>query len=66
MVIEDEKMVTSRMDGEFYLASRFAFSLRKALYMEHFGLTEPEVLDPLSPDMNLEITRQAKVSFVFF
>ncbi len=37
-IVEDEEYVESQMNGNFYLASRFAHSLRVSLFSEHLGL----------------------------
>ncbi|KAI0738349.1 phospholipase D/nuclease [Daedaleopsis nitida] len=42
LVVEDDDMIESYMDGEPYQASRFAATLRRKLYREHLGLIEPQ------------------------
>lgn len=42
LVIEDEDMVDSFMDGQPYKVSRFAATLRRKLFREHLGLIPPE------------------------
>ncbi|KAJ3834088.1 phospholipase D [Lentinula raphanica] len=42
LVVEDMDMVESSMNGERYMASRFAASLRRQLYKEHLGLIPPQ------------------------
>jgi len=42
IVIEDENMVESRMNGEKYYASQFASSFRRQLYKEHLGMLSPQ------------------------
>ncbi|KAI0933193.1 hypothetical protein AcV7_004734 [Taiwanofungus camphoratus] len=41
LVVEDEDMVETTMNGQPYMASRFAASLRRKLYREHLGLIPP-------------------------
>ncbi|KIP04639.1 hypothetical protein PHLGIDRAFT_75578, partial [Phlebiopsis gigantea 11061_1 CR5-6] len=43
MVVEDEDMIETTMDGERYMASRFAATLRRQLYKEHLGLIPPQL-----------------------
>lgn len=50
IIVEDNRFVESRMNGEFYLASKFAHSLRKNLFLEHLGLDRKDkhlVVDPI-------------------
>jgi len=42
MVIEDQDMVETKMDGKPYMAARFAATLRRNLYREHLGLIRPQ------------------------
>lgn len=42
LVVEDDDMIDSTMDGQPYRVSRFAASLRRKLYREHLGLIEPQ------------------------
>ncbi|TBU21722.1 phospholipase D/nuclease [Dichomitus squalens] len=42
LVIEDEDLIESSMDGEPYTAARFAATLRRKLYREHLGLIPPQ------------------------
>jgi phospholipase D1/2 len=42
LVVEDTEMLHSRMNGEPYMVSRFATSLRRKLFREHLGLIEPQ------------------------
>ncbi|KAI1793724.1 phospholipase D/nuclease [Ganoderma leucocontextum] len=42
LVVEDEDMVESTMDGEPYQVGRFAATLRRKLYREHLGLIAPQ------------------------
>ncbi|QRV95777.1 phospholipase [Ceratobasidium sp. AG-Ba] len=43
LVVEDMDEVESKMNGEPYMATRFAASLRRKLFREHLGLIEPQV-----------------------
>ncbi|KAI0071462.1 phospholipase D/nuclease [Panus rudis PR-1116 ss-1] len=45
LVVEDEDMIETRMDGQPYMASRFAATLRRQLYKEHLGLIPPQVCE---------------------
>ncbi|PCH39070.1 phospholipase D/nuclease [Wolfiporia cocos MD-104 SS10] len=45
LVIEDDDLVESRMDGKPYMASRFAATLRRKLYREHLGLIPPQTCE---------------------
>ncbi|KAJ3930150.1 MAG: phospholipase D [Lentinula lateritia] len=45
LVVEDTDLVQSTMDGEPYMASRFAASLRRQMYKEHLGLIPPQDAD---------------------
>ncbi|KZT08000.1 phospholipase D/nuclease [Laetiporus sulphureus 93-53] len=47
LVIEDEDMIPTTMDGKPYMASRFAASLRRKLYREHLGLIAPHFCDDI-------------------
>ncbi|CAL1702944.1 unnamed protein product [Somion occarium] len=42
LVIEDDDLVQTRMNGQAYMASRFATTLRRKLYREHLGLIRPQ------------------------
>merc|ERR1712137_893361 len=49
VVVEDNQFVESTMNGKFFLASKFAHSLRVNLFLEHLGLSDPSlVTDPVS------------------
>jgi phospholipase D1/2 len=50
VVIEDPVTIDSRMDGQPYLASKFAVSLRRQLFRKHLGLIPPQ--DHNRPDAN--------------
>ncbi|CDO76228.1 hypothetical protein BN946_scf184644.g2 [Trametes cinnabarina] len=45
LVVEDEDMIESTMDGEPYLVARFAATLRRKLYREHLGLIQPQLCE---------------------
>ncbi|QRV81288.1 phospholipase [Ceratobasidium sp. AG-Ba] len=45
LVVEDLDEVESKMNGEPYMATRFAASLRRKLFREHLGLIEPQVCE---------------------
>ncbi|CCM01548.1 uncharacterized protein FIBRA_03606 [Fibroporia radiculosa] len=45
LVVEDDDMVETTMNGKPYMASRFAASLRRKLYREHLGLMPPQFCD---------------------
>ncbi|KAJ7610187.1 hypothetical protein FB45DRAFT_337033 [Roridomyces roridus] len=45
LVVEDEDMIDSTMDGRPYQVSRFAATLRRKLFREHLGLIEPQYTD---------------------
>ncbi|THU96802.1 phospholipase D/nuclease [Dendrothele bispora CBS 962.96] len=42
LVVEDTDMIKSKMNGEDYMAARFAATLRRKLYKEHLGLIPPQ------------------------
>ncbi|KAF8324713.1 uncharacterized protein EI90DRAFT_2976883 [Cantharellus anzutake] len=42
LVVEDTDLIPSRMDGQHYMASRFAATLRRKLFRKHLGLIEPQ------------------------
>ncbi|KAF7797283.1 hypothetical protein EIP86_008478 [Pleurotus ostreatoroseus] len=42
LVVEDDDLIESKMDGQKYLASRFAATLRRRIFREHLGLLEPQ------------------------
>ncbi|PYH41596.1 putative phospholipase D (PLD) [Aspergillus saccharolyticus JOP 1030-1] len=52
IVIEDHTPIQSRMNGQQWIASRFAASLRRYLFRKHLGLLPPQ--DPERPDANFE------------
>lgn len=45
LVVEDDDMLESTMDGKPYMAARFAATLRRQLYKEHLGLIPPQTVD---------------------
>ncbi|CCO28749.1 phospholipase D [Rhizoctonia solani AG-1 IB] len=45
LVVEDTDEIESKMNGEPYMATRFAASLRRKLFREHLGLIEPQVCE---------------------
>ena len=49
LVVEDQDFIDSRMNGEPWLASRFAASLRRKLYREHLGLIPPQLCEHNEP-----------------
>ncbi|KAK7436200.1 hypothetical protein VKT23_019277 [Stygiomarasmius scandens] len=42
LVVEDTDMIRSKMNGEDYMAAKFAATLRRKLYKEHLGLIPPQ------------------------
>ena len=42
LVVEDNDMIRSSMNGEPFMAGRFAATLRRRLYREHLGLLPPQ------------------------
>ncbi|KAH7886577.1 hypothetical protein F5I97DRAFT_1807371 [Phlebopus sp. FC_14] len=42
LVVEDNDLVHTTMDGKPYMATRFAASLRRKLFREHLGLIPPQ------------------------
>ena len=49
ILVEDNRYVESCMNGQFFLASQFAITLRKSLFLEHLGLPreqESTIQDP--------------------
>ncbi|EJC99464.1 phospholipase D [Fomitiporia mediterranea MF3/22] len=43
LVVEDTDMIETTMDGNRYMAARFAATLRRSLYKEHLGLIPPQI-----------------------
>jgi phospholipase D1/2 len=60
--ISKEKTLRSKMNGKPWIASKFAGQFRRQLYMEHLGLSEEMVADPLLPAFQEKISRIAKVN----
>lgn len=59
MVIEDKDLVNITMDGQFFKASKFAHTLRLNIFMEHFGLSEEELMDPLNEKVGNKMRKNA-------
>ncbi|KDR66935.1 hypothetical protein GALMADRAFT_258822 [Galerina marginata CBS 339.88] len=51
LVIEDDDMIDSTMDGRPYQASRFAATMRRQLYKEHLGLIPPQQCSSRDPEV---------------
>jgi phospholipase D1/2 len=51
LVVEDDDMINSTMNGEPYQVSRFAATLRRQLYKEHLGLIEPQPSQERDPEV---------------
>ncbi|KAF9530719.1 phospholipase D [Crepidotus variabilis] len=51
LVVEDDDMIESYMNGQEWSASRFASTLRRQLYKEHLGLIPPQRCDSRQPDV---------------
>jgi len=45
LVVEDDDLIESFMDGQPYSASRFAATFRRQIYKEHLGLIPPQDCD---------------------
>ncbi|CAA7264463.1 unnamed protein product [Cyclocybe aegerita] len=45
LVVEDDDMIESTMDGQYYPVARFAATLRRQLYKEHLGMIPPQNCD---------------------
>jgi len=45
LVVEDNEVLQTTMNGRPYAAAKFAATLRRRLYREHLGLLEPQVCD---------------------
>ncbi|XP_071452786.1 phospholipase D1 [Hetaerina americana] len=51
VIVEDKEFVDSSMNGKLHLSGKYASSLRKSLFREHLGITDPSssiVDDPIS------------------
>ncbi|CAD8151474.1 unnamed protein product [Paramecium pentaurelia] len=62
IIVQDQIKVDSIMNGIPYKASKFAHTLRTALYMEHFDMKYEQVIDPLSLQFEKESTAQANIN----
>ncbi|CAD8069623.1 unnamed protein product [Paramecium sonneborni] len=62
IIVQDQIKVDAIMNGQPYQASKFAHTLRTALYMEHFDLPYEKVIDPLSLQFERESTAQANIN----
>ncbi|PPQ84945.1 hypothetical protein CVT25_004458 [Psilocybe cyanescens] len=51
LVIEDDDMINSTMDGQPYEVSRFAATLRRQLYKEHLGFIPPQPCTSRDPEV---------------
>ena len=62
VIVKEEKLLDSTMDGKNYKAAKFAASFRKALMAEHLGLKkdDPILIDPVSPQLVGRINTTAK------
>ncbi|CCO34339.1 phospholipase D [Rhizoctonia solani AG-1 IB] len=49
LVVEDLDQIESRMNGQKFMASRFAATLRRKLFREHLGLIPPQNCDRGKP-----------------
>ncbi|KAL3995479.1 Phospholipase D Active site motif family protein [Acanthocheilonema viteae] len=54
ILIKDCENVSSRMDGKSYDAGKFAFTLRKALMMEHLGLLPEQKRKPPKQEIDVD------------
>lgn len=52
VIIQDQDMVESSMDGRPWRVSRFASSLRREIFRKHLGLLKPQDME--HPDQNYE------------
>ncbi|KAG2181757.1 hypothetical protein INT44_008572 [Umbelopsis vinacea] len=53
MIVEDQDMIQSRMNGEHWEAGRFAVTLRRQLWKEHLGLLPDEDITSVTPSMHM-------------
>lgn len=51
VMVEDQDMIPSQMNGEYYEAGRFAATLRRQLWKEHLGLIQDTNIDEVNEDM---------------
>lgn len=69
VVIEDHNKVNSLLAGSAKKAGNFAIGLRKALYKEHFGITNDEeqlLDDPIDKRLIKLIQGRIKVSIILY
>jgi len=68
LIIEEQNKIDSIMDGNKYMASNYAKSLRKHLMAEHLGkdVNDKILDDPLKEDLWKEIRSQAKVNAAIY
>lgn len=59
VITRGEDFVEGKMDGEPALVSQMAQELRVKLWMEHFGFSEEEALDPISEETSELIVQRA-------
>ncbi|CAK62572.1 unnamed protein product (macronuclear) [Paramecium tetraurelia] len=62
IIVQDQVTVDTIMDGQPYVASKFAHTLRTSLYMEHFDMPYEKVIDPLNLQFEKESTAQANIN----
>jgi phospholipase D1/2 len=55
LVVEDDDMINSSMNGVPYPVGRFAATLRRQLYKEHLGLIPPQDCDSRRPTVTNEM-----------
>jgi len=55
LVVEDDDMINSTMNGVPYPVARFATTLRRQLYKEHLGLIPPQDCDSRNPKVTKEM-----------
>ena len=46
ILVDDHEFIESKMNGKFFLASKYAATLRMALFSEHLGVEQP-IMDPI-------------------
>ncbi|KAJ8656583.1 hypothetical protein O0I10_007660 [Lichtheimia ornata] len=51
LLVEDQDMIPSRMNGRYYEAAKFAATLRRQLWKEHLGLLPHEPADEVNDAM---------------
>ncbi|KAF3922097.1 hypothetical protein ABW20_dc0109810 [Dactylellina cionopaga] len=62
IVVEDDDIIETTMDGKEYQASFFAAHLRRQLWREHLGLLPPQELDP-KDDPNVKLPGEGGYEF---